>query len=224
MDDFDDFMSKVEQVDQAVKGLASGEIHPDDVDDREAKMHEEENKVKAKRQAARDEKMKTVDEKKAAEVKKKQYIEDNYDELMEKVKTLQETKAKKDDARARFGRWREKNSKSLVVDYKGWDLWEPDEDPDDDIYKDAPPPDTPELRAMEADIVARGLKKRAREKLAEVERETGNRAFKAGQYSEALRCYETAIDNEKCNRSLYNNRAFAHIKLGNWMSETGSNI
>ena len=53
--------------------------------------------------------MKTFDEKKAAEVKKKQYIEDNYDELMEKVKTLQETKAKKDDARARFGRWREKN-------------------------------------------------------------------------------------------------------------------
>ena len=93
--------------------------------------------------------MKTFDEKKAAEVKKKQYIEDNYDELMEKVKMLQETKAKKDHARARFGRWREKNSKSLVVDYKGWDLWEPDEDPDDDIYKDAPPPDTLELRAME---------------------------------------------------------------------------
>ena len=69
MDDFDDFMSKVEQVDQAVKGLASGEIHPDDVDDREAKMHEEENKAKGKRQAARNEKMKTVDEKKATEVK-----------------------------------------------------------------------------------------------------------------------------------------------------------
>lgn len=55
MDDFDDFMSKVEQVDQAVKGLASGETHPDDVDDREAKIREEENKAKAKRKEREDE-------------------------------------------------------------------------------------------------------------------------------------------------------------------------
>lgn len=69
---------------------------------------------------------------------------------------------------------------------------------------------------MERDIVERGERKKARELQAEKDKEAGNRAFKAQQYSEALRNYDNAIDNAKCNRVLYTNRAFTHIKLGNW--------
>lgn len=159
MDDFEDFMNKVNDVDAAVKGLADGSVKPDEIDDREIKMMEREKAAKDKKQKKKDEAMAVVQEKRDTEAKKKQYIEDHHDELMEKVKELQEEKAKKELARHRFSKWRSKHSKKTgVVDYKGWDIWEPDEDPDDDIYKDCPPPDTPELRALEKDIEERGAR------------------------------------------------------------------
>eukprot|EP01052_Picozoa_sp_SAG31_P052760 SAG31_NODE_13179_length_887_cov_1.629442_1_plen_224_part_01 len=216
MDDFEDFMAKVNEVDAAVKGLASGEIKPDEIDDREIRMAEREEAAKAKRMAAKEAARKTVEEKRAAEAKKQEYIDEHREELMEKVRALQEDREKKEHARKRFAKWRSKHSKTMNCDYKGWDMWEPDEDPDDDIYKDCPPPDTPELRAMEKDIEERGRKKRAREKLADQERQHGNAAFKAGQWSAALRCYDTAVENDKCNRVLLTNRASAQDLLVLW--------
>lgn len=186
------------------------------MDDTEIKLQEMEEKKRRKKAAAKAKQQAEVDKKKKEKEEKDKYIEDNYDDLMEKVEKMKHERKLKEQARNRFGKWREKKSKTMVCDYQGWDLWEPDEEPDDDIYKDMPPPDTPELRAMEKDIVERGERKKARELQAEKDKEAGNRAFKAQQYSEALRNYDNAIDNAKCNRVMYTNRAFAHIKLRNW--------
>jgi len=215
-DDFDEFLARVNEVDATIKGLNDGTIKPDEVDDTEIKIQEAQEKQQRRKAALKAKQQAEVEEKQAEKRKKEEYIEENYDDLMEKVDKLKAERKLKEQARQRFGKWRDRNSKTMVTDYKGWDLWEPDEDPDDDIYKDMPPPDTPELRALEKDIEDRGKKKKAREAQAEKDKEAGNRAFKALQFSEALRHYDEAVENAKCCRVMYTNRAFAHIKLGNW--------
>ncbi len=49
--------------------------------------------------------------------------------------------------------------------------------------------------------------------LAERARVAGNEAFKAGQFSEALRCYQSGIEVQKTNMALHANAAQAAIKL-----------
>ena len=94
------------------------------------------------------------------------------------------------------------------------DIWEPEEDEMTTSARVA----AGYPRFVRLKQTLGGKRKRAREKLAEKEKENGNRAFRAQQYSEALRCYDIAVDNNKCNRQYLNNRAFAHIKLRGWAS------
>jgi len=221
MEDFDNFMDRVNEVDATIKGLASGDIAPEAVSVVEDKVQEIKRRGEEKKQKEKDKFDAERAEKKAEEDKKKQYIEDNYDDLMAKVERMKAEREAKEDARKKFSKWRAKHAKKQGVstDYTGWDLWEPDEDPEDDpLYKDMPPPDTPELRAFEKDITMRAEKRRERDRLAEQEKENGNRAFRAKQYSEARKCYDTAIGYKKDSRALFVNRAFAHVKLGNWAS------
>lgn len=49
--------------------------------------------------------------------------------------------------------------------------------------------------------------------LAERNRVAGNEAFKQGQYSEALRCYQAGIDAQRTNMALHANAAQAALKL-----------
>lgn len=49
--------------------------------------------------------------------------------------------------------------------------------------------------------------------IAERMRVAGNEAFKAGQYSEALRCYQMGVDAQKTNMALHANAAQAALKL-----------
>jgi hypothetical protein len=49
--------------------------------------------------------------------------------------------------------------------------------------------------------------------IAERQRVAGNEAFKSGQYSEALRCYQLGIEAQKINMTLHANAAMAAIKL-----------
>jgi tetratricopeptide (TPR) repeat protein len=50
--------------------------------------------------------------------------------------------------------------------------------------------------------------------LAERQRQLGNAAFKAGQFSEALRCYEAGLDAQRHSMALHANAALAALKLG----------
>lgn len=49
--------------------------------------------------------------------------------------------------------------------------------------------------------------------IAERQRQLGNAAFKAGQYSEALRCYEAGLEMQRHNMTLHANAAMAALKL-----------
>lgn len=49
--------------------------------------------------------------------------------------------------------------------------------------------------------------------LAERQRKLGNAAYKNGQYSEALRCYEGGLDAQRHNMALHANAAMAALKL-----------
>lgn len=53
-----------------------------------------------------------------------------------------------------------------------------------------------------------------RRQLAERQRVAGNAAMSAGQWSEALRCYETGLDAERHSMALHANAALAALKLG----------
>jgi tetratricopeptide (TPR) repeat protein len=48
--------------------------------------------------------------------------------------------------------------------------------------------------------------------LAERARVAGNAAMAAGQWSEALRCYETGLDAQRHNMALHANAALAALK------------
>jgi tetratricopeptide (TPR) repeat protein len=48
---------------------------------------------------------------------------------------------------------------------------------------------------------------------AERQRQLGNEAFKAGQYSEALRCYEQGLEAQRHDMTLHANAAMAALKL-----------
>lgn len=49
--------------------------------------------------------------------------------------------------------------------------------------------------------------------IAERMRVKGNEAFKAHQYSEALRCYQEGLSSEKTNMALHSNAAMAALKV-----------
>lgn len=49
--------------------------------------------------------------------------------------------------------------------------------------------------------------------IAERQRVRGNEAFKAGQWSEALRCYELGLDAQRHNAALHANAAMAALKM-----------
>ena len=49
--------------------------------------------------------------------------------------------------------------------------------------------------------------------IAERQRVQGNAAYKHGQYSEALRCYEAGLEAQRQDMALHANAAMAAIKL-----------
>ena len=49
--------------------------------------------------------------------------------------------------------------------------------------------------------------------IAERQRIAGNDAFKARQYSEALRCYQLGLEAQKVSMALHGNAAMAALKL-----------
>lgn len=51
------------------------------------------------------------------------------------------------------------------------------------------------------------------QQIAERQRQLGNDAFKSGQYSEALRCYELGLEAQRHNMALHANAAMAALKL-----------
>jgi tetratricopeptide (TPR) repeat protein len=103
------------------------------------------------------------------------------------------------------------SKKASTTDYDAWDFWEPSSDDDD-----MPPPDTPAFRALALDIDERNARRRQREELAIEEKDKGNEHYKGGRYSDAIHCYDRAIDHNRSEKSFYTNRAAAYIALNRY--------
>ena len=72
--------------------------------------------------------------------------------------------------------------------------------------------------AMAKDVEERTKTRQASKDACAKEREYGNVAFKAQQYTEALAAYTRAIEHFKGDKTAHANRAAAHLKLRNWLS------
>uniref|UniRef100_A0A182K2D2 TPR_REGION domain-containing protein n=1 Tax=Anopheles christyi TaxID=43041 RepID=A0A182K2D2_9DIPT len=69
------------------------------------------------------------------------------------------------------------------------------------------------MAEIERDAARRAAERREREQVAQGLRRTGNRAFRRGEYEQAINMYSKAIDQIRDSPILYNNRALAYIRI-----------
>mmetsp|Transcript_34092 Transcript_34092/g.76753 ORF Transcript_34092/g.76753 Transcript_34092/m.76753 type:complete len:1260 (-) Transcript_34092:158-3937(-) len=145
--------------------------------------------------------------------------EERRQELQHKVEELKEERVKKALARDRWNKWKstQKYNRAGVEweeCYERWDKWLPSDD-DEDELPPAPPPDTPEFRAMEKDIEDRAKAKGERQKKGEEWKLKGNEAMQEGEFVKAFKLYTKGIQEDKSSRALLTNRALCCLKLNN---------
>ncbi|XP_050075230.1 tetratricopeptide repeat protein 12-like [Anopheles maculipalpis] len=69
------------------------------------------------------------------------------------------------------------------------------------------------MAEIERDAARRAAERREREQVAQGLRRAGNRAFRRGEYEQAINMYSKAIDQIRDSPILYNNRALAYIRI-----------
>ncbi|KAL1520073.1 hypothetical protein AB1Y20_023548 [Prymnesium parvum] len=218
-EEFDDFLSKVNDVEATIKGLMSGEVSLEELEKKEQKIKkvdeaaERRRKERERQQAEAEAKAKQQAEARAAQ---EEWKEKNRDKLEELKRDYYLRKAR----RERWEQFRESNRSRAFSDYyKGWDLFE--EDPDEDLFSGDNPAavqDQAAFDAMAKDVEARTKERRGKKAAADKEKESGNAAFKAGQHAEAIAAYSRAIEFFKGDKAVFCNRALAHLRQRNFMS------
>ncbi|EFJ51905.1 hypothetical protein VOLCADRAFT_86877 [Volvox carteri f. nagariensis] len=217
-EDAEEFIEKVDEVHRLIEGLKAGTVSPDYIDSKQ--------KQKEKKERERQEFVKkhtagrgpTPAGPEALQSPKKE-DEDDHDaeaerreRAMAKVKELMANRQRKLHARARYEEYVKSLDKTRFgTDYTKWDIWCPEDEEDDLINSIGP--NTPQFKAMEKDIDERHRQLVERRQLAERCRVRGNEAYKARQYSEALRCYQQGIESERTNMALHANAAMAALKI-----------
>ena len=140
----DEFIENVDDVVRLVEGLKAGTISPEYVDSKlEQKQHQDGtgatradcSKTNTSRLTARD-----TDKQDDAKQK----------DLLRKVAELKANRERKFKARQQYEQYLQRASQAAGTDYAKWDLWCPS-DEEDDLFNSIAP-NTPEFRAMEADI------------------------------------------------------------------------
>ena len=69
---------------------------------------------------------------------------------------------------------------------------------------------------MEDDLTDEEKTERARKRAAEDAKQRGNALYKQKQFSEAIACYQEAIDNDANNMSYYSNLAAVKLEMGQY--------
>ena len=139
------------------------------------------------------------------------------DELRGKVEEYKDKKKRKLERRAKWENWKKTQEmfyKKTSTNYNKWDVFESSEE--EEPEQDPIVPDTPEVKAMEADFEKRGKKRRRDKKLAEEAKEKGNAAIKKGLYKTANKHYSEAIDHKRDLMPAYTNRALCRLRLEMW--------
>ena len=210
------FLEEVEDVTRLVDGLRSGKVSAEYVDRVLREKDEETAKNETRAKQAKEE---------AEKNKYENLSEEKKTEVREKVAEMMREKERRERARELYAKYQEEKmdlsgsgpanvaaKRKTATDYTSWDLWTPSDDEDDPWMKYTP--DNPAFKAMEADIDARHERQIRQRQAAHRARETGNAAFKAGQFAEALKTYETGLESDKRSIELHGNSAMAALKLG----------
>ncbi|KAI8463589.1 MAG: hypothetical protein J3K34DRAFT_526875 [Monoraphidium minutum] len=241
-DDVEGFIDRVDEVSRLINGLAAGTIPPEYVDGKLERQKAEREAAAAGPQRARDARRGlpapgagggagadagggrdaggTAEEEEARQA-----------ELMRKVEELKANRARKLKARARYEQYVQQQQQQqqqppgadaqantggarggVATDYTRWDMWCPSDEEDDMFGSLAP--SNPGFRAMERDINERHKRMVEQRQIAERQRTAGNAAMAAGQWSEALRCYENGLDAQRHSAALHANAALAALKMG----------
>ena len=199
----DEFLENVDEVNALITGLKSGTISADYID-RKIKARDAEHEAEAERQR-----------KEAEEAERRKYENLSPEEqkkIKAKVDEMIAEKERRERARAAFHEYRSKmpEDKQRATDYDAWDLWTPSDDETDPWMKYTP--ENPAFKAMEADIDKRHAAQVRARQTAHRKREEGNDAFRAGQFAEALKCYELGLEADKRSLELHGNAAMAALK------------
>ncbi|WIA44309.1 hypothetical protein OEZ86_007106 [Tetradesmus obliquus] len=217
--DVEDFIDNVSEVSRLIESLKAGTISPEYVDKKIAARTAQQEQQKGSpaapstpqatsKQASSD----SADEAAEKDDAERKGEAARQAELLRKVEELKTNRARKLRARQRFDEYsQQQNTQAYATDYAKWDLWCPS-DEEDDMFNSIPP-NNPAFRAMERDINDRHARMVEQRQIAERQRQAGNAAFKAQQYSEALRCYQAGLEVQRHSMALHANAAAAALKL-----------
>lgn len=133
-EEIQEFTDTVDEVSRLISGLKDGRLSIDYAD-----MKIRESKETKEKQ-----------EKKRKETETAEMSPQRREELMGKVRELQENRARKEAARKRYEEYVEVHGAQHTTDYVKWDMWCPSDE--EDAMFDSCRPDTPEFRAIEKDI------------------------------------------------------------------------
>ena len=220
IEEFDDFLKKVNDVDAAIKGLVSGDLSVEELDKKAVMLDIKQDEEREKRKRAKEAKEAEA-KAKAKELADKRAAQEEWKEQnREKLEQLKQDYYLRKARRERWEEFRASNRSRAFSDYyKGWDLFE--EDPDEDLFSGDNPAavqDQAAFDAMAKDAEDRTKERKSKKAAADKEKDRGNVCFKAGQHSEAIAAYSRAIDFFKGDKAVYTNRAAAHLKQRNFIS------
>jgi hypothetical protein len=145
--DIEEFLENVDDVVRLVEGLKAGTISPDYVDSKLEQKQQATSNLKHRSECNEDLKPKLParDTDKPDDAKQK--------ELLQKVAELKANRERKFKVRQQYEQYLQRTPQAGGTDYAKWDLWCPS-DEEDDLFNSIAP-NTPEFRAMEADINTR---------------------------------------------------------------------
>ncbi|GLI69147.1 hypothetical protein VaNZ11_013704 [Volvox africanus] len=217
-EDVGEFLENVDEVHRLIEGLKAGTISTDYIDYKQKQKEQKElerQELEKKRPAGRGPspaKPETTPSQQNDEGSDQDEESERRERAMAKVKELMANRERKLRARVRYEEYVKSQDKTQFgTDYTKWDIWCPEDEEDDLINSIGP--NTPQFKAMEKDIDERHRQLVERRQLADRCRVRGNEAYKARQYSEALRCYQQGIESERTNMALHANAAMAALKI-----------
>jgi hypothetical protein len=245
-DEADDFLDKVDYVNQQIQDLLSGKVDVMELDKAEKEMQEKdrlkrvasdikERDAKAKFMKGRPGKGHRNDYKTFCRGCHTEYImdgvtvcnncgmetitvEERMTELRAKLEEHKNQLGTKKTRRAKWENWKKTQEMFYKKTSTNYNKWDMFESSEESESEKEPivPKDDPNFQAMEKDFEERAVKRRADYKIAEDEKVKGNECMKKGLYRTANKHYTEGLEHKRDYLQMYTNRALCRLKLELW--------